>query len=208
MLRVTSALMLLAALACMVVLAQAPTGIITGTLTDESGAVIPNATITITNKATGVAARTATTDAQGYYSAPALPAGDYEVRAEVSGFRTVQRDATVLAGSTTTVNMPMTLGATKEVVTVEAATSQINYETHKIEGVISRSTIQDLPSERPQLHATGDARTWRARSPREQSRSSMPCSPSAFWAAATGRQSPSTAATSPTTSTSAAACPP
>jgi hypothetical protein len=145
MLRVTSALMLLAALACMLALAQAPTGIITGTLTDESGAVIPNATITITNKATGVVARTGTTDAQGYYSAPALPAGDYEVRAEVAGFRTVQRDATVLAGSTTTVNMPMTLGATKEVVTVEAATSQINYETHNIEGVISRSTIQDLP---------------------------------------------------------------
>ena len=137
--------MLLAALACMIALAQAPTGIITGTLTDDSGAVIPNATITITNKATGVAARTATTDAQGYYSAPALPAGDYEVRAEVSGFRTVQRDATVQAGSTTTVNMPMSLGATKEVVTVEAATSQINYETHNIEGVISRSTIQDLP---------------------------------------------------------------
>src|SRR3984893_10020100 len=145
MLRVTSALMLLATLMCMMVLAQAPTGIITGTLTDESGAVIPNATITITNKATGVVPRTATTDAQGYYSAPSLPAGDYEVRAEVSGFRTVQRDATVLAGSTTTVNMPMTLGATKEVVTVEAATSQINYETHNIEGVISRSTIQDLP---------------------------------------------------------------
>jgi carboxypeptidase family protein len=137
--------MLLAALACMLALAQAPTGIITGTLTDESGAVIPNATVTITNKAEGVVARTATTDAQGYYSAPSLPAGDYEVRAEVSGFRTVQRDASVLAGSTTTVNMPMTLGATKEVVTVEAASSQINYETHNIQGVIDRSAIQDLP---------------------------------------------------------------
>ena len=145
MLRVISALILLAALACVIALAQAPTGIVTGTLTDESGAVIPNATVTITNKATGVVARTSTTDAQGYYSAPSLPAGDYEVRAEVSGFRTVQRDATVQAGTTTTVNMPMTLGATKEVVTVEAASSQINYETHNIEGVISRSTIQDLP---------------------------------------------------------------
>ena len=41
--------MLLAALVCMIALAQAPTGIITGTLTDESGAVIPNATINITN---------------------------------------------------------------------------------------------------------------------------------------------------------------
>jgi hypothetical protein len=137
--------MLLAVLCCAIALAQAPTGTITGTLTDESGAVIPNATITITNKATGVVARTATTDSQGYYSAPALPAGDYEVRAEVSGFRTVQREATVFAGGTITVNMPMTLGATKEVVTVEAASAQINYESHNIQGVIERSTIQDLP---------------------------------------------------------------
>src|ERR1700675_2195714 len=126
MLRVTSALMLLAVLACMLALAQAPTGIITGTLTDESGAVIPNATITITNKATGVVARTSITDAQGYYSAPSLPAGDYEVRAEVSGFRTVQREATVQAGSTTTVNMPMTLCPTKEVGTGEAPPAQLN----------------------------------------------------------------------------------
>ena len=127
------------------VYAQAPTGIITGTLTDESGAVIPNATITVTNKATGVVARTATTNAEGYFSAPALPAGDYEVKAEAQGFRTVVRDATVQAGSTITVNMPMSVGATREVVTVEAASSQINYETHNIEGVIPRSTIQDLP---------------------------------------------------------------
>jgi len=64
MLRVTSALMLLVSLACIFALAQAPTGIITGSLTDESGAVIPNATLTVTNKATGVA-RSLTTNAGG-----------------------------------------------------------------------------------------------------------------------------------------------
>jgi len=136
--------MLLAALACMIALAQAPTGIITGTLTDESGAVIPNATITITNKATGVA-RTLTTNAGGLYSAPALPAGDYEMRAEVSGFRTVVRDATVQAGETTTVNLPMTLGESRQVVTVEAATAQMNYDSHTVQGVIEQNQIQDLP---------------------------------------------------------------
>src|SRR5579863_296323 len=105
--------------ACSLLLAQAPTGVITGTVTDETGAVIPNVTVTITNKATGIA-RTATTGADGLYSAPALPAADYTVRAEATGFRTLQRDATVQAGETTQVNMPMTLGGTKEVVTVEA----------------------------------------------------------------------------------------
>ena len=136
--------MLLAALACMIALAQAPTGIIIGTIQDESGAVIPNAQITIADKSTGFT-RTATSNSDGTFSAPALPAGDYEVRAEVQGFRTVVRNATVRAGETTTVNLPMSLGSTQEVVTVEAATAQINYESHNIQGVIERSTIQDLP---------------------------------------------------------------
>jgi hypothetical protein len=124
--------------------AQAPTGIISGTVTDESGAVIPNATITITNKATGFV-RTTTTSPLGLYSAPALPAGEYVVQAEVTGFRTLLRDATVQTGESTTVNLPMQLGGTKDVVTVEGVTAQINYDTHNIQGVIQRSTIEDLP---------------------------------------------------------------
>jgi hypothetical protein len=125
-------------------LAQAPTGTISGVVTDESGAVIPNATVTITNKANNVS-RTATTNAEGFYAAPALNAGDYEVKAELKGFKTLVRPATVQIGESTQVNMPMSLGATTEVVTVEAATAQINYETHNIQDVIPRSTIQDLP---------------------------------------------------------------
>jgi hypothetical protein len=137
MLKVTSALMLFVLVLAMsvAVYAQAPTGTISGTVTDESGAIIPNATITITAKGTGIT-RTATTNAEGVFNASAIPAGDYEVRSEVQGFRTTLREATVLAGSSTTVNLPMQLGATKDVVTVEAATAQVNYDTHNIEGVI------------------------------------------------------------------------
>lgn len=142
--RVISLCVLLALVTCLVSFAQAPTGIIAGTVTDETGAVIPNVTVTITNKATSVA-RTAQTNAEGLYSAPALLAGDYEVRAEAPGFRTLQRDATVQAGVTTTVNLPMSLGESKSVVTVEAATAQINYDSHTVQGTIERATIQDLP---------------------------------------------------------------
>jgi len=124
--------------------AQPPTGTISGIVSDESGAVIPNATVTITNKATG-AARTATTNAEGYYSAAALLAADYQVRVEANGFKTSLRDATVTVGGNTQVNMPMSLGGTKEVVTVEAATAQVNYESNTVEGVIQRSAIQDMP---------------------------------------------------------------
>jgi Carboxypeptidase regulatory-like domain len=87
--KLTSALMLVVlALAVMSVAscAQAPTGIITRAGTDESGAVIPNATVT---------------NAEGLYSAPALTAGEYEVCAELTGFRTLARSASVEAGSTT-----------------------------------------------------------------------------------------------------------
>src|SRR5579871_1283678 len=119
--------------------AQTATGTISGTVTDESGAVIPSATVTITNKATGNA-RALTANTEGLYSAPALPAGDYEVRAEMQGFRTEVRPAQVLAGSSTTVNMALTVGATQEVVNVEAATAQINYDSHTVEGSIECST--------------------------------------------------------------------
>src|SRR5271157_3492551 len=127
--RAMSGLMLLALLAGLAAFAQAPTGIITGTITDESGAVIPNANITITNKDTSFA-RTVTANGDGLFNDPALPAGLYEVRAEVSGFKTLIREATVVIGSTTTVNIQMQLGGTKDIVNVEAATAQINYENN------------------------------------------------------------------------------
>src|SRR5277367_3456464 len=117
--KATSWLMLLALLASLAAFAQAPTGIITGTITDESGAVIPNATILITNKETG-SARTITANAEGLFSVLALPAGLYEVRTEVPGFKTYVREANVVVGSTTQVNLQMQLGGTKDVVTVEA----------------------------------------------------------------------------------------
>jgi len=135
--------MLLGALS-LTLMAQAPTGIITGTVTDESGAVVPLAKVTITNKATDFT-RSVLTNTEGFYSAPALPAGDYEVRCEQSGFRTIVRVATVQAGSTTSVDMPMQVGGTREVVNVEAASSQMNYDSHTVEGVIQRANIEDLP---------------------------------------------------------------
>lgn len=124
--------------------AQAPIGTIAGTVTDESGAVVVGAAVSVTNKASG-AKRELKTDNEGVYSAPSLPAGHYEVRGQMTGFRQVVRDAEVLTGSTTTVDLKMALGAMTEVVNVEAAAAQINYESHKIDGVIQREQIENLP---------------------------------------------------------------
>ncbi|HTS76670.1 MAG TPA: carboxypeptidase-like regulatory domain-containing protein [Bryobacteraceae bacterium] len=125
-------------------LGQVPTGQISGTVSDSTGALVPNATVTITNTATGIS-RVLQANSAGLYSAPSLPPGDYQVKVEMQGFKTVERGANVIAGSTTTVDVALTLGEAKEVVTVEAATAQINYDSNTVQGVITRSTIQDLP---------------------------------------------------------------
>ena len=97
------------------VFAQAPTGVISGTLTDQSGAAIPNATVTVTEKTTGTV-RTITTNNAGLYSAAALLAGDYEVRAEAPASgpwcaRRLWRPAIPLPST-----MQMALGQASEVV--------------------------------------------------------------------------------------------
>ena len=124
--------------------AQAPVGTISGVVADESGAVIPNANLKIRNKETG-AERELISNAEGAFSAPSLPAGVYEVRVELKGFRTVVREATVETGLTTTADIRMPIGQTSEVVNVEAATAQVEYEKHSIDGVVERQQIQDLP---------------------------------------------------------------
>ena len=147
-LKLRSAFTLLLCLFCLaapcLVRGQVATGTISGTVTDASGAAIPSATITVTNKATGVS-RPLATNAQGLYNAPALQAGDYEIRVEMQGFKTEVRSAQVFAGTDSSVNVALTLGETREVVTVEAAAAQVNYENHTVAGVIERQTIQDLP---------------------------------------------------------------
>jgi hypothetical protein len=124
--------------------AQAPVGTISGVVADESGAIIPNASVKIRNKETG-AERDLISNAEGAFSAASLPAGVYEVRVEVKGFRTVVREATVETGLTTTADIRLPIGQTSEVVNVEAATAQVEYEKHAIDGVVERQQIQDLP---------------------------------------------------------------
>jgi hypothetical protein len=135
---------LLSALLAVNLKGQTATGTISGSVLDSSGAVVPAAAVTITNKDTS-AARTVTTNATGFYSAPALNAGTYEVRVALQGFRTEVRAAEVLAGTETTVNMALSLGSASEVVNVEAAAAQMNYENDTLAGSQERNTIQETP---------------------------------------------------------------
>ena len=137
-----SASVLVLAVLCAVVslLAQAPVGTITGTITDTTGAVVPAANVTITDKTTNTA-RSLSANSAGLFSAPALPPGDYEVRVEMQGFRTVVRDAQVTAGGTTTVDPQLTVGTEREVVTVEAATELGLAEGSEVTAVIKASDV-------------------------------------------------------------------
>ena len=131
-------------LLCTVAFAQAPVGTIAGTVFDESGGVVLGAAVRITNTETGLV-RELKSSAEGQFSAPALPAGRYEVRSQMAGFRQTVREATVAIGSTTTVDLKMQIGAVSEVVTVAAANSQIAYDSHKVDGVVGRTQIESLP---------------------------------------------------------------
>ncbi|MBL8229880.1 MAG: TonB-dependent receptor [Bryobacterales bacterium] len=124
--------------------AQAPIGTIAGTVTDASGALVQDASVVVTNVETGLK-RELQSNAEGQYGVPALPAGRYEVRGQKAGFRQIVRQAVVVVGSTTTVDLALQLGAVSEVVTVDDATSQIAYDSHKIDGVVGRTQIESLP---------------------------------------------------------------
>jgi len=99
--------------------AQGNLGAITGTLQDASGAVVPEAAITITNFDTGVK-WTAKTSSAGYYRVP-VPPGSYKVQAERAGFKTAITDQIVVpVAQVVTVDLKLQPGSIKETVVVTA----------------------------------------------------------------------------------------
>jgi hypothetical protein len=124
--------------------AQAPVGTISGTVRDQSDAVVPGVNIAIRHSATGVE-RHLTSSEDGTFSAPSLAAGDYVVTAELTGFRTQKLDVTVATGRVATVDMRMELGQATETITVAATAIHVETEAHAVTGVITRQKIQELP---------------------------------------------------------------
>ena len=99
-------------------MAQVTTGAISGIVRDETGAVVPGVTVSIRNVATGIT-RTLVTDAGGRYRASNLGLGDYEVQAELSGFRTdVRSGITLTIGREAVVEFTLQVGNVAERVEV------------------------------------------------------------------------------------------
>ena len=140
-------LVLISGLLCLsldVVLAQTG-GTITGEVKDQSGALIPNATITATNTATNVA-RNTQTNTSGIYSFPGLIPGRYQVKAVAGGFQTaLMNDIELQVQQTARVDFTLTLGAATQTVEVSANAALLATENATVGTVIEERRIMDLP---------------------------------------------------------------
>lgn len=123
------------------------TGAILGTVTDPSGAVISGATVTIANRAIGQVITT-TTSSAGTYSSGSLIPGNYVVRVEAKGFRTVELPVTVQVSSAATGNVRLQVGEESQVVEVRGSAVQVNTEQATVQGVVTSQQIEKLPLSR------------------------------------------------------------
>ena len=116
-----------------------------GRVSDESAAVLPGATVTVTQTATGTT-RTVVTDGDGAYVLPNLPTGPYRLEVMLAGFRGYTQTGIVLqVGATPTINVQLALGGLEESVTVEAASPLVDVRSAGISEVVENERIVELP---------------------------------------------------------------
>ncbi len=129
------------------ILARAQSGSATlqGTITDPSGAVIPNAKIEIVAQLTGVT-RTIVSSADGFYDASNLNAGRYRLTCTAPGFATVvQNDITLTVGVTRALDLSLNLSTSATTITVSSSSNQVNTAETSIQGVIDGKQTRNLP---------------------------------------------------------------
>jgi hypothetical protein len=121
------------------------TSVLEGTVTDPTGAVVPNATVSAKDTATGVT-RTVQTSGAGNYRIPSLPASVFEVTITAQGFQTAVRPGIVLEGGrATTLNVTLELGAVTTEVTVEGAATLVETSEAKVSQQIGETRVKNLP---------------------------------------------------------------
>ncbi len=120
------------------------TGIINGTVTDPSGAVVSDAKVVITNTGTGQTINL-TSSASGAFSSGPLDPGQYKVQVTAKGFSSISQTVTVQVGNTTTVLAKLIVGQESQVIDVQGSTVQVNTEQATVQGVLTSSQIENLP---------------------------------------------------------------
>jgi hypothetical protein len=134
-------------LCCGIGAAQVQTGTVAGTVRDSTGAIIPNASITVKDLDTG-ATRNATSGPQGGYTVPGLLPGNYEVAIASGNFSPYKREVQVTVGGISTVDGTLGLGTattTVEVVGQEAGV-EVNTQTQEVSQIVTPAEVANLPS--------------------------------------------------------------
>jgi hypothetical protein len=139
------AALLLSILCSYPVRGQVVGGTISGTISDKSGAVVVNATVSLKNLATGVSTAV-TTNAQGLYSMPNLLPGDYQQSVEAAGFEISIRNGIILTvGAQLVSNIEMKVGTINESVVVSDLPPDLQLESSSLSSSINSQTIVELP---------------------------------------------------------------
>jgi hypothetical protein len=119
--------------------------ILSGTVTDQSSAVISAATVTAKNVDTGLS-RDTTTDAQGHYQFFSLPVGNYEIRGKKAGFNEEARTGVhLVVGQSAAVNMELHVGDSSQQITVTGDAPLVGVTTNDVAGLVGETQIKDLP---------------------------------------------------------------
>ena len=120
------------------------TGSVVGTVSDETGAIVPGAKVTITERSTGRMLNL-TTNSAGIYNSGPLSPGEYAVRVEAAGFAATVTTLTVQVNNTSNGNVALHVGATTTTIEVQSTGVQVNTEQATVQGVITTQQIENLP---------------------------------------------------------------
>jgi len=132
-------------LMCVSLFGQGSAGSIQGTITDQTGGALGGAMVTVTDVDRGIN-RTLTTDASGAFSAPNLTPGNYKVRAEFKGFKTVERqNIQIEVNQELRVDLSLQPGDQTQVVNVTEAIPLIETTNAELGGTLQNQVINDLP---------------------------------------------------------------
>src|SRR5580704_10655865 len=125
--------------------AQVVGATLSGTVTDQSAAVIPAAQLSVRNVATGIT-RSIAADAAGFYTVPNLLPGNYEITVSSRGFATeIRTGITLDVGAQQVLNITMRVGQTNEKVEVIGQAPEVQLATSSISAIIDSTTVRELP---------------------------------------------------------------
>ena len=129
---------------CSSLSAQVSGGTLSGTVVDPSGAVVPNAHVTILNAGTGIA-RSTTTNGSGFYTTPNLNPGNYQVTVDAQGFARSTEQTLITVGQEAELNIHLGVAAQQSTVQVQENVQQVELATSTLSATVGGQAVRDIP---------------------------------------------------------------